>query len=103
MFSKALIATLLAGTAAATPIATRSTGAFGLVALKTGSSLQFSSIVANGGQLWIGKETASYCPESVGAACPGNSNYSQHGKQKLTAEQPVTRPHSPLVRTQTLE
>jgi hypothetical protein len=71
MFSKAFIATLLAGSAAATPIVARSTGAFGLVALKTGTELQFASIVANGGQLWIGKKTASYCPESVGDACPG--------------------------------
>jgi len=76
MFSKAFVATLLAGTAAATPIAERSTGAFGLVALKTGSDLQFASIVANGGQLWIGKETASYCPESVGAACPAGNETS---------------------------
>ncbi|KAM3077529.1 hypothetical protein ACMFMG_006867 [Clarireedia jacksonii] len=75
MFSKAVIATLLASTAAATPIAARdASNAFGLIAIRSGSDLQYKTINANGGRLWIGKETASYCPEEqVGAACPAGN------------------------------
>ncbi|KAF7934012.1 uncharacterized protein EAE97_008373 [Botrytis byssoidea] len=76
MFSKTFIATLLASSAAATPIvsARAASDAFGLISIRSGTDLQNQAITANGGRLYIGKETSSYCPESVGSACPkGNS------------------------------
>ncbi|KAJ8061415.1 hypothetical protein OCU04_009236 [Sclerotinia nivalis] len=70
MFSKTFIATLLASSAAATPIVSaRSAGnAFGLIAIRSGSNLQNQAINAFEGGLWIGKETSTYCPLASG--CP---------------------------------
>ena len=73
MFSKTFIATLLASSAAATPIvsARDASDAFGLISIRSGTDLQNQAIVANGGRLYIGKETSSYCPLATG--CPGKS------------------------------
>lgn len=73
MFSKTFIATLLASSAAATPIvsARAASDAFGLISIRSGTDLQNQAIVANGGRLYIGKETSSYCPLATG--CPGKS------------------------------
>ncbi|KAF7852779.1 hypothetical protein EAF04_010898 [Stromatinia cepivora] len=70
MFSKTFIATLLASSAAASPIVSaRAAGnAFGLIAIRSGSDLQNQAINAFDGGLWIGKETSSYCP--LAAGCP---------------------------------
>ncbi|KAF7945582.1 hypothetical protein EAE96_010349 [Botrytis aclada] len=74
MFSKAFIATLLAGSAAATPIvsARAASNAFGLISIRSGTDLQNQAITASGGRLWIGKETSSYCPLETG--CPAGTS-----------------------------
>ncbi|PQE21324.1 binding protein [Rutstroemia sp. NJR-2017a WRK4] len=77
MFSKTLIATLLASTAVATPIAARtSNNAFKLISFAFGpnSPLQGLDIVAYNGGLWIGKNTTSYCPEGID--CPAGTETS---------------------------
>ncbi|TGO63832.1 hypothetical protein BOTNAR_0095g00300 [Botryotinia narcissicola] len=72
MFSKAFIATLLASSAAATPIvsARAASDAFGLISIRSGTNLQNQAITASGGRLWIGKDTSSYCPDTVVSNCP---------------------------------
>ncbi|KAF2088676.1 hypothetical protein K490DRAFT_73039 [Saccharata proteae CBS 121410] len=40
------------------------------LSVRSGSPIQYGSINANGGAFYIGKPTQSYCPESVGDACP---------------------------------
>ncbi|TGO44033.1 hypothetical protein BCON_0636g00030 [Botryotinia convoluta] len=74
MFSKTFIATLLASSAAATPIvsARADSNAFGLISIRSGTDLQNQAITASGGRLWIGKDTASYCPLSTG--CPDGTS-----------------------------
>ncbi|MBY8978546.1 hypothetical protein KHP62_22365, partial [Rhodobacteraceae bacterium NNCM2] len=74
MFSKTFIATLLASSAAATPIvsARAASDAFGLISIRSGTDLQNQAIVANGGRLYIGKETSSYCPLATG--CPAGTS-----------------------------
>ncbi|KAF7914131.1 uncharacterized protein EAF01_000541 [Botrytis porri] len=76
MFSKTFIATLLASSAAASPIVSaRAAGdAFGLISIRSGSDIQNQAITASGGRLWIGKETASYCPDTVVTDCPNGTS-----------------------------
>lgn len=60
MFSKAFIATLLASTVAASPVVARADGeAFSLLSIRSGTDLQNQVITANGGALWIGKESSA--------------------------------------------
>ncbi|ESZ91745.1 hypothetical protein SBOR_7852 [Sclerotinia borealis F-4128] len=74
MFSKTIIATLLASTAAASPIVSaRAAGdKFGLISIRSGTDLQNQAIVAYQGGLWIGKDTSSYCPLAEG--CPAGTD-----------------------------
>ncbi|KAF5870629.1 uncharacterized protein Bfra_009176 [Botrytis fragariae] len=76
MFSKTFIATLLAGSAAATPIisARADSNAFGLISIRSGTDLQNQAITASGGRLWIGKDTSSYCPDTVVTSCPDGTS-----------------------------
>lgn len=73
MLSKTFIATLFASTAAASPIVSSRAAdqAFGLISIRSGTDLQNQAIHAAEGRLWIGKDTASYCPLSTG--CPGKT------------------------------
>ncbi|QSZ32588.1 hypothetical protein DSL72_002167 [Monilinia vaccinii-corymbosi] len=73
MFSKTFIATLLASTAAASPlVSARAEGnAFGLISIRSGSDLQARAINAAEGGLWIGKNTTTYCPLTSG--CPAGN------------------------------
>ncbi|KAM3081288.1 hypothetical protein ACMFMG_005243 [Clarireedia jacksonii] len=75
MLSKTFIATLLASTAAASPIvANAGSSTFKLISLAQGpgSPFQGLEIVAHNGALWIGKTTTAYCP--LKDNCPtGNS------------------------------
>ncbi|TGO10804.1 hypothetical protein BTUL_0125g00180 [Botrytis tulipae] len=74
MFSKTFIATLLASSAAATPIvsARAASDAFGLISIRSGTDLQNQAITASGGRLYIGKKTSSYCPLEAG--CPAGTS-----------------------------
>ncbi|KAB8292394.1 hypothetical protein EYC80_008129 [Monilinia laxa] len=77
MFSKAFIATLLASTVAASPVVARADGdAFSLLSIRSGTDLQNQVITANGGALWIGKETSSSCPLDTG--CPAGTATTFH-------------------------
>ncbi|KAK6334592.1 hypothetical protein TWF718_010049 [Orbilia javanica] len=44
--------------------------AFGFLALRSASPIHFQSLNANGGKIWIGKKTSSYCPLPDKKACP---------------------------------
>lgn len=47
---------------------------FGLIAARSGSPIHLSAINANANGLYIGRDTASYCPDTVVDDCPpGNS------------------------------
>jgi len=71
MFFKSSVVAALAGLVSAAPLAERqSTGAFGIIAIRSGSPVQNSVITASGNGFWIGKPTVSDCPASVGNACP---------------------------------
>ncbi|KAK6354472.1 hypothetical protein TWF730_008872 [Orbilia blumenaviensis] len=43
--------------------------AFGFLALRSASPIHFQSLNANGGKIWIGKTTSTYCPRPA-AQCP---------------------------------
>lgn len=65
----------LASSAIAAPVEARhvQTSAFELEVSFSNSPLT-GPLQANGGSFWIGKNASSYCPSSVGSACPpGNS------------------------------
>ncbi|TGO14329.1 hypothetical protein BPAE_0657g00020 [Botrytis paeoniae] len=86
MFSKTFIATLLASSAAATPIvsARAASNAFSLVSIRSGTDLQNQAITASGGRLWIGKDTASYCPSTVTSCPDGTSTTFVAGENTLS-------------------
>ncbi|KAL3428177.1 IgE-binding protein [Phlyctema vagabunda] len=73
MLSKTVLVSALAGLAAAAPApaARQSSGSFSAIATRSGSPIHLSSIHANGGKFWIGKETASYCPVDPSSCPPG--------------------------------
>lgn len=78
----ALLATL-----AITAMAQRS---FYLMALRSASPIHFGAINANASGLWIGKESADYCPDMPGLrnSCPNSTStifgISQSGVQSNT-------------------
>ena len=43
---------------------------FGIIAIRSGSPIHFSSVNANGQEFWIDKETASVCPIADTTFCP---------------------------------
>ena len=45
---------------------------FGVIAARSGSPIHLQSLAANGQAIWIGKQTASFCPKKVVGAknCP---------------------------------
>ncbi|KAJ9625807.1 hypothetical protein H2203_004570 [Taxawa tesnikishii (nom. ined.)] len=49
----------------ATASSTSTPGAFGGVAIRSGSAIQYSSVNANGTYFWLNRGTASYCPSTV--------------------------------------
>jgi hypothetical protein len=81
MFTKTFLTTAaLAGLAAAAPTARQTTTEFGLIALHSTSIVHFSSLNANGGKFWLGKPTASFCPDGI-SPCPGK-NLSSYSSQR---------------------
>lgn len=68
-------ASLASATATSAPAATSSaassapTGAFGGVAIHSGSDIQYAAVNAAGSQLWLNKDSATYCPSSVVESC----------------------------------
>ncbi|CAD0100454.1 unnamed protein product [Aureobasidium mustum] len=49
-------------------------GAFGGIAIHSGSDIQFASVNAAGSKFWLKKDTKTYCPEVVGSACPNTTS-----------------------------
>ncbi|KAH0278253.1 hypothetical protein KCU81_g9373, partial [Aureobasidium melanogenum] len=49
-------------------------GAFGGVAIHSGSNIQYASVNANGGKFWLLKDSKTYCPDVVGSACPNTTS-----------------------------
>ena len=47
---------------------------FGVIAARSASPIHLQPIAASGERLWIGKDTASYCPPQVGKNCPPGTN-----------------------------
>ncbi|KAK3724378.1 hypothetical protein LTR37_001002 [Vermiconidia calcicola] len=43
---------------------------YGIIAARSASPIHLAPVAANGQRLWIGKKTASYCPDVVGDSCP---------------------------------
>lgn len=50
--------------------AKRAGNKFGVMAARSGSPIHFLQLNAAGTSFWLGGETSSYCPSSVGSACP---------------------------------
>lgn len=74
MFTKSLVVAAIAGLASSAPLAPRdSAGAFGLIAIRSGSVVQNSDITASDYGFWINKPTASDCPTNLGSACPAGN------------------------------
>jgi len=71
MFTKTVIAATLATLAVAAPVEQRqSSNAFGMISTRSGNpNVHLRSVVANGQRFWLGKETATYCPEIEGLDC----------------------------------
>lgn len=62
-FSPSSLAAALPLLAAAAPAPVQSSGPIGLVATHSTSPIHLQSVNANGQNFWIGKDTASYCPD----------------------------------------
>jgi hypothetical protein len=43
---------------------------FSLIAARSGSPIHLQEIAANGLKLWIGKDTATFCPQPPVTKCP---------------------------------
>lgn len=89
MLTTFVLAAGLASVVAATPVsapslAARDTGTFSLVASHSGDpDVHLRSIEANDFQLWIGKPTASFCPQGVDCP-PGNATSFAGGEGGLS-------------------
>ncbi|KAF3929094.1 hypothetical protein ABW20_dc0106607 [Dactylellina cionopaga] len=46
------------------------TGAFGFIAIRSGSPVQYQALSATGREIWLGKKTTTYCPLSPASQCP---------------------------------
>ncbi|KAI5206747.1 hypothetical protein E4T39_02271 [Aureobasidium subglaciale] len=68
-------ASLYAGCLGTNPFEKRAapTGAFGGVAIHSGSEIQYASVNAAGSQFWLQKDTATFCPEISGLVCPNTT------------------------------
>jgi hypothetical protein len=68
-----------ATTTTAAPVSTDIVGPFGLMSVRSGSSLQYATINAADSKFWIGKSTETYCPTGIeGLDCSRlNSNTTQ--------------------------
>ena len=71
MFTKTFAVAALATIASAAPVEQRQASpAFGLISTRSGDiNVHLRTIVANGQRFWLGKETATYCPEVEGLDC----------------------------------
>ncbi|KAG9560882.1 hypothetical protein KCU71_g295, partial [Aureobasidium melanogenum] len=49
-------------------------GAFGGVAIHSGSNIQYASVNAAGQKFWLLKDSQTYCPDVVGSACPNTTS-----------------------------
>lgn len=90
MHSAALIAAALpalamaapAGNCPSTPPPTNGTGSgpsgFTLIAAHSASPVHLQSINANGGFLWIGKDTTTFCPQGAAGGSVDCSNYTSN-------------------------
>ncbi|KAF4637172.1 hypothetical protein G7Y89_g913 [Cudoniella acicularis] len=66
MYTKTLIASILASLAAAAPApVARDNSVFAMIVIHSGSPIQGAAISENGLKFWISKPTETYCPESV--------------------------------------
>lgn len=76
MFTKSFIVAALGGLASAARLTARDsygTGAFGLIAINSGSAVQNAVITASQLGFWINKPTISYCPPVIGDGCPAGN------------------------------
>lgn len=99
MVSKTIIAASLASAALATPVpASEPVTTFSMIAVHSGDvNVHLRPIVANGDNFWLGKNTTTFCPESIGTC----SNYPgvktvlttpQNGLEYLAAATPGFQP-----------
>lgn len=75
-FTSIITPAVLAACATALPTSQKrdgSSGAFGVLALRSASPIHLQAVNASGERFWIGTPTASYCPsEQVNPCPPGN-------------------------------
>lgn len=65
-------------------LSTASAQYFSLTSARSGSPIHFQSVSASGQQLWLNKETASYCPENVDSCPAGNATTFAGGEGTLS-------------------
>lgn len=86
MFTTTLLVAALATYATGAPVTERQTenARFVMIATHSGNSaVHLRGIEANGQRFWLGKDTATYCPESSSVPCDQYSKFLSHLRFKL--------------------